>query len=62
MLKDKWLKATAKGAIVPETILAKSEVIVVPIFAPKVYGNICLRLKMPAPASGITSEVVMELL
>ena len=43
-------------------MLAKREVTVVPIFAPSVYGKICLRLKIPAPARGITNEVVMELL
>ena len=35
-LKVRWLSATAKGAIVPETILARSEVTVVPILAPNV--------------------------
>ena len=36
ILNVRWLKATASGAIVPDTILAKSEVIVVQIFAPRV--------------------------
>ena len=61
-LNERCPKATAKGAIVPETILAKSEVTVFPILAPNVYGNICLRFNIPAPASGMTKEVVIELL
>ena len=36
ILNNKWASATDNGAIVPETMLARREVIVVPIFAPKV--------------------------
>ena len=35
---------------------------VVPIFAPSVYGKICFSDRTPVPASGTTSDVVAELL
>ena len=40
---------------------AKKAVIVVPMFAPRVIGKARSRLSRPAPASGISSEVVIEL-
>ena len=59
ILKSKWLKAATNADTVP-VIAAKRAVIVVPIFAPRVNGNICLRVKTPAPAKGTTREVVMD--
>jgi hypothetical protein len=41
---------------------ASKAVIVVPMFAPSVYGKIYLVDRTPVPASGTTSEVVAELL
>jgi hypothetical protein len=41
---------------------ASMAVKVVPTFAPRVYGKICSRLKIPAPAMGTIKLVVMELL
>ena len=59
ILKSKWLKAATNADTVP-VIAAKRAVIVVPIFAPRVNGNICLRVNTPAPAKGTTREVVMD--
>ena len=39
---------------------AKRAVMVVPMFAPNVNGNICLSVRTPAPARGTTREVVMD--
>lgn len=41
---------------------AKKAVIVVPIFAPRSYGKIFLRLNTPVAARGTTRDVVIELL
>ncbi len=62
ILNNRCEKATANGAIVPDTKLAKMAVTVVPIFAPNEYGNICFKDKIPAPAIGTTKLVVIELL
>ena len=62
ILNSRCEKATATGAILPDTKLAKIAVTVVPIFAPNEYGNIYLNDKIPAPAIGTTKLVVIELL
>ena len=51
------------AAISAETVPvreANKAVTVVPIFAPSVKGNICLRDNTPAPARGTTKDVVMD--
>ena len=51
--------AAIRAATVPVSA-AKRAVTVVPIYAPKVKGNIYFKLNTPAPAKGTTSEVVMD--
>ena len=48
-----------RAATVPVSA-AKSAVTVVPIFAPRVNGNIFCKVNTPAPAKGTTREVVMD--
>ena len=59
ILKSKWLIAAIKAETVPVKA-AKIPVIVVPILAPRVKGKIFLSESTPAPASGITNDVVMD--
>ena len=40
ILNNKWAKATTTAFTLPVAIEARMAVIVVPIFAPRVYGNI----------------------
>ena len=61
-LKSKCTKATVTAASLPVIRAANIAVRVVPTFAPSVKGKICRRVRMPAPASGTTKEVVIELL
>ena len=46
----------------PVATEAKIAVTVVPKLAPNEKGNICSKVKIPAPASGTTIDVDMELL
>ena len=51
------------AAISAETVpvrAASKAVTVVPILAPNVKGNICLRDRTPAPANGMTKDVVID--
>lgn len=61
MLKIKWENATVTATTFWVARAARIAVTVVPILAPKVYGNICLTVTNPAPAKGIMIEVVTEL-
>ncbi len=59
ILKSRWLNAATRAETVP-VIAAKRAVTVVPIFAPRVNGKIWRSVKTPAPASGTTSDVVID--
>jgi hypothetical protein len=62
ILNIKCENATTTALIFPVARDARIAVIVVPIFAPKVYGKIWARVNIPAPAIGTTKLVVIELL
>ena len=59
MLKKRWLKA-ATIAVTFRVKDANNAVAVVPKFAPKVNGYICLNVNTPAPANGTIVEVETE--
>ena len=60
MLKNKWARATWSACTLSETNEARSPVTVVPMFAPRVKGNICSRWIAPTPTKGVKTEVVIE--
>ena len=60
ILKRKWAIAIVTASGRPIARAAKKAVTVVPTLAPNVYGKICRKVRIPAPASGITSEVVID--
>ena len=62
ILKLKWENATITAIWFCVANAANMAVIVVPILAPIVYGNNCRIVIRPAPANGMISEVVIELL
>ena len=61
-MKQRWEKATVTATLFCVAMAANIAVNVVPMFAPMVYGKICLTEIRPAPASGMIREVVTELL
>lgn len=60
MLKNRWTKAMCKVLNFKFTKAAIIAVIVVPMFAPRVMGNIFFNGRTPAPQSGVKAEVVTE--
>ena len=62
ILKHKCENATVIATEFCVANAARIVVTVVPIFAPRVYGKICLIVIKPVPANGIMIDVVTELL
>ena len=62
VLNSTCSNATVTAAGDPVTKEAINAVIVVPMFAPKIYGNTFSRVKIPTPAKGTTNDDVTELL
>ena len=60
-LKAKWQRAIVIPASTPKLNAASTAVIVVPKLAPRVNGKTCSTVRTPAPTSGISNDVVIEL-
>ena len=58
-LKNTWCKAIVRPAELSTAKLAKTAVIVVPIFAPKVIGKAFSIDNIPEPTIGTSMDVVM---
>jgi len=61
-LNRKCTKAIVTAAGFPVAKEARIAVVVVPMFAPIVIGNMDSTVKSPAPVKGTKSDVVIELL
>ena len=61
-LNRRCVNETVTAATEPVDSAAKIAVMVVPTFAPSIYGKTCSSLRISAAISGITRDVVTELL